>query len=133
GIFHAALAQLFFVLVSAIALFSSRWWLNAGKLPNSTDGRGLAGLYWLGTGLVFCQLVLGATMRHQHAGLAISDFPLAHHQMWPDTSANAIERYNAERMEITNINPITAFQVILQMVHRMVALAIFLLVTMCAI
>src|SRR5258707_2849839 len=28
GIFHAALAQLFFVLVCAIALFSSNWWLN---------------------------------------------------------------------------------------------------------
>src|SRR5579872_3547204 len=28
GIFHAALAQLFFVLVCAIALFTSRWWGN---------------------------------------------------------------------------------------------------------
>ena len=26
GIFHATLAQLFFVLVCAIALFTSRWW-----------------------------------------------------------------------------------------------------------
>src|SRR5437016_1997162 len=29
GIFHAALAQLFFVLVSAIALFTSQWWSAA--------------------------------------------------------------------------------------------------------
>src|SRR3954465_12012741 len=33
GIFHAALAQLFFVLVSAIALFLSRWWLDAARSP----------------------------------------------------------------------------------------------------
>ena len=128
GIFHAALAQLFFVLVSAIALFSSRWWLNAGKLPNSTDGRGLASLYWMGTGLIFFQLVLGATMRHLHAGLAISDFPLAHHQIWPAVDAASITRYNQERIETIAINPITAFQVVLQMAHRITALLILTVV-----
>jgi len=76
--------------------------------------------------LIFLQLVLGATMRHQHAGLSISDFPLAHGQIWPDTSPAAIARYNAERMDVVNANPITAFQVVLQMVHRLVALLIFL-------
>ena len=30
GIFHGALAQLFFVLVAAIALFTSRWWQLPG-------------------------------------------------------------------------------------------------------
>src|SRR5881628_3087012 len=29
GIFHATLAQLFFVLLCAIALFTSRWWQNS--------------------------------------------------------------------------------------------------------
>ncbi len=31
GIFHATLAQLFFVLVCALALFTSRWWQNAAE------------------------------------------------------------------------------------------------------
>jgi cytochrome c oxidase assembly protein subunit 15 len=76
--------------------------------------------------LIFLQLALGATMRHQHAGLSISDFPLAHGQIWPDTSPAAIARYNTERMDVVNANPITAFQVVLQMIHRLGALLIFL-------
>jgi cytochrome c oxidase assembly protein subunit 15 len=71
-------------------------------------------------------------MRHQHAGLAISDVPLAHGQIWPDTSDSAVARYNAERVDVISANPITAFQIILQMIHRIVALAIFILVAICA-
>ena len=65
-------------------------------------------------------------MRHQHAGLAIWDFPLAHGKVWPDTSAGAITDYNAHRPPGLVGNPITAFQVNLQMIHRLVAYAIFL-------
>src|SRR2546421_7607448 len=35
GIFHATLAQMFFVLVCSIALFSSRWW--TARLQESVD------------------------------------------------------------------------------------------------
>ena len=72
--------------------------------------------------------MLGATMRGQHAGLAIPDFPAAYGKIWPDTSPAAVARYNADRMDAIVENPITAFQIILQMAHRMVALAIFVLV-----
>ena len=123
GIFHAALAQLFFVLTSAIALFTSRWWIEAQKAP-VRNYRGLNRLYWLATALIFAQLVLGATMRHQHAGLAISDFPLAHHRLWPAMDHASIESYNQQRMETTAVNPITAFQVGLQMIHRITAVLI---------
>ena len=71
-------------------------------------------------------------MRHQHAGLAISDFPLAHGQLWPDTSADAVARYNQQRMEISGINPITAFQIQLQMAHRVMAVLILVAVSFCA-
>ena len=74
--------------------------------------------------LIFLQLVLGATMRHQHAGLAIPDFPLAYGKIWPDTSAAAVARYNADRIEVISVKPITAAQIVLQMVHRMVAVLI---------
>ena len=37
--------------------------------------------------LIFGQLILGATMRHQHAGLAIPDFPLAYGKLWPAMDA----------------------------------------------
>ena len=48
-------------------------------------------------------------MRHQHAGLAITDFPLAYGKLWPDTSPEAIAHYNASRPPGTIGNPITAF------------------------
>ena len=63
-------------------------------------------------------------MRHQHAGLAIPDFPRAYGKVWPDTDAASIEHYNVQRMEIQSAKPITAFQIHLQMVHRITAVVI---------
>jgi cytochrome c oxidase assembly protein subunit 15 len=126
GVFHGVVAQTFFVLTCAIALFTSSFWIElAAKQKTFSVPRGLRSHVLFVTILIFLQLILGATMRHQHAGLAISDFPLAHGKIWPDTNPDAIARYNAQRMEATNVNPITAFQVILQMIHRIVALVIF--------
>jgi cytochrome c oxidase assembly protein subunit 15 len=127
GIFHGVIAQSFFALVCAIALFTSRFWLalQSRQFPAFVP-RGLRRHVLYVTILIFLQLALGATMRHQHAGLAISDFPLAHGQIWPDTTPAAIVRYNAERMDVVSQNPITAFQVILQMIHRLGAVLIFL-------
>jgi cytochrome c oxidase assembly protein subunit 15 len=125
GIFHAALAQLFLVLVSAIALFISRWWKEADLARLAApDWKALRNAYALGTGLIFVQLVLGATMRHQHAGLAIPDFPLAYGKLWPATDAASIARYNQWRAEATGLNPITASGVALQMAHRFCAASI---------
>jgi cytochrome c oxidase assembly protein subunit 15 len=70
------------------------------------------------------QLILGATMRHQHAGLAIPDFPLAYGKVWPVMDSSSVELYNQKRIEATAVNPITAFQIALQMIHRLVALLI---------
>ncbi len=135
GIFHAALAQLFFALVCALALFTSRWWLERG-VPHGGDAhqtaeRSRAGIraswrWWFlaTTILIFLQLVVGATMRHQHAGLAIPDFPLAYGKLWPAMDAAAVAAYNAGRLEVTTANPITAAQIALQMAHRLMALAI---------
>jgi cytochrome c oxidase assembly protein subunit 15 len=127
GIFHGVIAQSFFALVCTIALCTSRFWLalTSRQIPVFVP-RGLRSHVLYVTILIFLQLALGATMRHQHAGLSISDFPLAHGQIWPDTSPAAIARYNADRMEVVSQNPITAFQVILQMVHRLGAILIFL-------
>ena len=126
GVFHGVLAQFFFVLTCAIALFTSRFWAElAAKQITFSVPRGLRSHVLFVTILIFLQLVLGATMRHQHAGLAIPDFPAAYGKIWPDTSPDAIAHYNAQRMDVNGENPITVFQIILQMLHRLVALAIF--------
>lgn len=57
-------------------------------------------------------------MRHQHAGLAVPDFPLAHGRVWPATDAAALERYNAVRLDARDFKAITAGQIHLHMAHR---------------
>jgi cytochrome c oxidase assembly protein subunit 15 len=76
------------------------------------------------TVLILAQLILGATMRHQHAGLAIPDFPLAYGKVWPAMDSVSVELYNQKRIEATAVNPITAFQIALQMAHRIMAVLI---------
>jgi heme a synthase len=123
GIFHATLAQGFFVTVSAIALFASerggRIMAKLHQLPMSLTVR------WITLGaaaLILAQLVLGATMRHQHAGLAIPNFPLAYGKLWPPMDAASIERANELRVGAQEFKPITAFQIGLHMAHRIGAL-----------
>jgi cytochrome c oxidase assembly protein subunit 15 len=132
GIFHATLAQLFFALLCAIALFTSRRWQS---LVASVRGQPASASFvirhssfrWLfpaATGLILLQLILGATMRHQHAGLAIPDFPLAYGKLWPATNPDSVAAYNQQRLEVTSLNPITSAQIVLQMVHRIAAVGI---------
>jgi len=139
GIFHATLAQLFFVLVCAIALFTSRWWqskLAKGEtleeaVAAPSQGK-LSWLFFATSALILGQLILGAAMRDQHAGLAIPDFPLAYGRLWPATDPASVVAYNQHRMEVLSANPITAFQIVLQMIHRMMAVAILVAVAFCA-
>jgi cytochrome c oxidase assembly protein subunit 15 len=139
GILHAMLAQVFFVLIAAIVLFTSRWWneLPSPLIPLPSDGRAeqpsahfrrLRSVALFTTGLILFQLILGATMRHQHAGLAIPDFPLAYGRIWPARYEIWVASYNQQRLEVTAANPITSFQIGLQMVHRLMALAILICV-----
>ena len=84
---HAGLAEIFFCLVVAIALFTSPRWLNgygasAAGAASSEDGT-LQNLATATTGLVYAQILVGATMRHTGAGLAIPDFPLMFGHLLP--------------------------------------------------
>jgi cytochrome c oxidase assembly protein subunit 15 len=71
----------------AIALFTSPRWIDgyaapggdAGALDNVTLRRAATTT----TVLVYVQILVGATMRHTDAGLAIPDFPLMFGHLWP--------------------------------------------------
>lgn len=132
GSIHGVVGQTFFVLMCSLALFTSHFWRKISEQKRNVSGS-LRTLVLVTTILIFCQLILGATMRGQHAGLSINTFPLAYGKLWPDTSPDAIARYNADRIEIIHVNDITAFQVILQMAHRIGALAILIGVVLCAV
>ena len=71
---HAGLAQIFFCLTIAIALFTSCSWTAPGH--DAVDDRALRLVATTTTVFIYLQIIVGATMRHSDAGLAIPDFPL---------------------------------------------------------
>jgi heme a synthase len=108
---HAGLAEIFFCLTVAIALFTSPGWnaayadpgrgdtaeprRNAGRRstvlpdagPDDAVADGDAALRRLATTVtivIFAQILIGATMRHTGAGLAIPDFPWMFGHLLPD-------------------------------------------------
>jgi heme a synthase len=72
---HAALAQIFFCLTVTIALVTSPGW-NSRPEGGWVSDRTLARAAATTTALIYAQILVGATMRHSDAGLAIPDFPL---------------------------------------------------------
>ena len=106
GIFHALLAQSFFGLLLVMSAITGRGFLSGSWFQD----RAVASLRWLvlaGLLLTYFQLGVAATIRHQHAPLAIRDFPAAYGQFIPDLSPSAVDRINAERAH-DNIASVTA-------------------------
>ncbi|HJT81737.1 MAG TPA: COX15/CtaA family protein [Chthoniobacterales bacterium] len=125
GIFHACLAQAFLGLLILVALITSRRWRSLTTLTPASPGtvNRIVRLA-IATGvMVYLQLALGATMRHQHRDLAILDFPTANGQWIPDTSETAIAKINAWR-DTQALSDVNAFQIWLQMLHRFGAVLI---------
>jgi cytochrome c oxidase assembly protein subunit 15 len=78
---HAALAEIFFCLTVGIALFTSPGWTSTQRAVDDAMLRRVA----MGTtALIYVQILVGATMRHLDAGLAIPDFPLMFGRLIPD-------------------------------------------------
>lgn len=92
---HAALAQLFFCLTVSLALFTSRGWREPA-VPIPANAR-LQQLTIITTALIYAQILLGATMRHREAGLAIPDFPFAFGRLVPPFWSTDIAVHFAHR------------------------------------
>ena len=151
GIFHACIAQAFLGLLVFIALATTKFWRSLANSTRAAGGRAPAtpGLHYpmqmpilqeltppsltrlapikilavAVTLVIYVQLALGATMRHQHRDLSILDFPTANGTWIPDTSAAALTKINAWR-DARALSDVTAFQIWLQMAHRFLALMI---------
>ena len=126
GIFHGMLAQSFFCLLGIITIVTSPRFIRGGWdvfLPDIV----LRNLAVAATILIFFQLGLGATMRHEHAGLSIPDFPLAYGQIIPNTSSDRLAEINKARV-INNQVPTTAEHIWIQVAHRGMAVVILALV-----
>jgi cytochrome c oxidase assembly protein subunit 15 len=144
GIFHACLAQAFLGMLVVITLATSQLWRRimvgtarcAVRAPLETQSsaiprtpqrgvptRTLTRIVIGTTILIYLQLGLGATMRHQHRDLSILDFPAAYGSIVPDTSQDRIAEINTWR-EARALSDVTPFHIWLQMAHRCVALII---------
>lgn len=95
SISHAGLAQVFFCLTITIALVTSPGWLQA---TDAVRDDALRRRLVLLTGTVYAQILLGATMRHMGAGLAIPDFPLAFGRVLPPVWTAHIAIHFAHRV-----------------------------------
>ena len=106
---HAGLAEIFFCLTVAIALFTSPGWIAGYGRTGSFEGAGVAGVAGVNdqglrrvatatTVLIYLQILIGATMRHTDAGLAIPDFPLMFGHLIPDHWSNKIAVHFTHRV-----------------------------------
>jgi cytochrome c oxidase assembly protein subunit 15 len=93
---HAGLAQIFFCLTVSIALFTSRGWTDPKE--NLVDDATLRRIASVTTLTIYLQIIIGATMRHSNAGLAIPDFPLVFGGLVPPTWSPQIAVHYAHRM-----------------------------------
>jgi heme a synthase len=92
---HAGLAEIFFCTTVAIALFTSPGWKRHG---GQVDDALLRRVATATTALVYCQIIVGAAMRHTGAGLAIPDFPWMFGQVMPDHWDGKIAVHFAHRI-----------------------------------
>ena len=112
SIAHASLAQLVFCLTTAIALVTSPGWKSSYSSSRPVKGRptdvGRAltarqdhlfhRIALITTILIYTQIIVGATMRHTEAGLAIPDFPLAFGHLIPPMWDSKIAIHFAHRV-----------------------------------
>ncbi len=111
---HGCLAQIFFVLTVTIAVATSPRFREAApaSLTGAFRASPVARLAGATGAVIFVQLVVGAVMRHTKSGLAIPDFPLALGRIVP---------------------PLGTLPVAIAFAHRIMALAIAVLVAASAV
>ena len=122
GIFHGMLAQAYIGLLVVICLATSPGFATGGARWR-WHAPGLLRWSIVLTVLVYLQLALGATMRHEHAGLAIEDFPLAYGQLWPTLDSAELAALNVQRIAEGTM-PTSLGQIHLQMLHRFMAVVL---------
>jgi cytochrome c oxidase assembly protein subunit 15 len=97
---HACTAQAYLCLTVVMAAALSPWW-NATAFPMRGSRQGVPAvktLAWTLVGAVYCQLIIGAVMRHSHAGLSIPTFPLAFGQLIPPMLNDRVAIHFAHRV-----------------------------------
>lgn len=125
SVFHATLAQTFFLMVILLVYATSGEFFGATGEPAPTfgDSQGIRRWITVSVGLIYVQLVLGAIMRHTGSGLAFLDFPLSGGYLVPTFEASLLEAVNGQRMAL-ELSVVTQGQLLINFAHRLGALAV---------
>ncbi len=124
AIVHACVAQAFFCLAAFTALVTSRWWITAPNDASNARGRGLVTAAIVAIVVIYGQLIAGAVMRHEQAGLAIPDVPLTYGKLLPPTNGAELAAINQLRVHDLNLPAVTLGQIWIHFTHRLGALAV---------
>ncbi|MCZ6533115.1 MAG: COX15/CtaA family protein [SAR324 cluster bacterium] len=98
SIAHAIMAHLFFLMTVVLYQVTHPAWSNLRSGRGSAAPRGLRIWGLVAVGAILLELLLGAAMRHNSAGLAIPDYPLAFGGLIP---------------------PLDSFPVVIHFLHRL--------------
>ncbi|MCS7265166.1 MAG: COX15/CtaA family protein [Armatimonadetes bacterium] len=124
---HATLAQIVLGLAFAIALFTKPIDREGNLLASkklSFRLNGFTALALVITTLIFAQLLFGALMRHNDAGLIIPDFPTSFGKLFPDFGNLPFDPNNPQRMTYDEF----AFKVAIHFAHRLNGFLIAILI-----
>src|SRR5215212_9072344 len=131
AIVHACFAQAFFCLTALMAMVTSRWWIESTPIEGVPWRSRLVVLGVIAVSVIYIQLILGALMRHNDAGLAIPDFPASYGKVLPPTNATELKAVNDWRAwsnEPALNNRVTLAQVWLHFAHRAWAVVVAIMV-----
>jgi len=133
AIVHGCAGQVFLCMVGTFALLTSKFWADAPCLGNAASKR-LLNLSVVAAAVVLVQLIIGAIMRHEQAGLAIPDFPLSFGLLLPPTHIDDRIQHLALRYgTVLGPGAVTLFMVWIHFAHRLGALVVsVVLVTLAA-
>jgi heme a synthase len=68
-VMHACLAQIMFGILVAIALVTSRWWMQDQPQYDDKGSPAVHSVVLINAGVIFVQVVLGAAFRHQYSSV----------------------------------------------------------------
>lgn len=128
AIVHACFAQAFFCFAAFTATVTSSWWIEALEQMDPR-GKWLIRLAAACVFAIYAQLIVGATMRHYDAGLAIPDLPWVYGKLVPPADEAGLKSINGARAWESGLKPVTLAQVWLHFGHRLGAVIVSALVT----
>ena len=123
SILHGVLAQTFFVLTILFAYSQSVERSRRARAGEAAGTGPVTRAAVVLAGAVYLQLILGAIMRHTHAGLAVPDFPKMGGSWLPGFGEDALARMNEMRAAM-GYTAVTMGQMIAHLAHRAGALVV---------